>query len=206
MNIIINIIEALKLIYFYILECKRDINDSRGAIESLNYPSPYPNNMNCEWTILAPKGNKIFIAFSDFEMEDGYTFTRTNDQCKNDYVQIDEYSGDNGLAHSQTFCEGKPTDILSIGNKVVIKYVYFNEIINFFKETKLNNVFVYRMISDYSVVRKGFHLEYEVRGEIKQRVCTALIINKSPIKNLAIFMVLSLFHCPFVHIVFYKHC
>lgn len=50
----------------------REIHDFRGVIESPNFPLNYPDDLHCEWTIVPPPGNKVFIEFSDFKMEEMY--------------------------------------------------------------------------------------------------------------------------------------
>uniref|UniRef100_A0A8C0C1Q8 CUB domain-containing protein n=1 Tax=Buteo japonicus TaxID=224669 RepID=A0A8C0C1Q8_9AVES len=47
-----------------------DFNPS-GYISSPNYPSNYPHNLNCEWTIENPShyNSSIYISFEDFHLE-----------------------------------------------------------------------------------------------------------------------------------------
>jgi hypothetical protein len=39
------------------------------TIKTLNYPSNYENNQNCDWTISVPKGQKVHIVFEYFDTE-----------------------------------------------------------------------------------------------------------------------------------------
>lgn len=49
--------------------CNRTISATSGVIESPNFPDQYPINVDCAWTIVVPKGNKIHMQFSHFELE-----------------------------------------------------------------------------------------------------------------------------------------
>lgn len=55
----------------YKTQCNRTITDNAGIIESLNFPDEYPANIDCSWTIVVPKGNRIHMQFSHFELEHG---------------------------------------------------------------------------------------------------------------------------------------
>ncbi|KAM4705286.1 LOW QUALITY PROTEIN: cubilin [Rhinophrynus dorsalis] len=44
-------------------------NRSHGIVESLNYPSPYPVNQHCNWTIQATTGNTLNYTFTTFDLE-----------------------------------------------------------------------------------------------------------------------------------------
>ena len=39
-----------------------------GHIISPRYPSNYPDNVDCTWTIIANRGARITITFADFEV------------------------------------------------------------------------------------------------------------------------------------------
>ncbi|KAM4028087.1 cubilin isoform 1-T1 [Anomaloglossus baeobatrachus] len=70
-------------------------NQSRGILESLNYPNPYPNNQHCNWTILATTGDTISYTFRTFQLGD--------DGCSNDSVRL--FDGPNDQARLiGTYC------------------------------------------------------------------------------------------------------
>ena len=54
----------------YFMDCNTKISGLFGAIETPNFPDPYPHDRNCTWTIEAPMGNKINATFSHFDIED----------------------------------------------------------------------------------------------------------------------------------------
>ncbi|XP_077300380.1 cubilin homolog [Arctopsyche grandis] len=49
--------------------CNRNVTGYNGAIESHNFPGKYPDLNDCVWRIVVPKGNKINVTFSHFELE-----------------------------------------------------------------------------------------------------------------------------------------
>ncbi|XP_060808843.1 cubilin [Amyelois transitella] len=48
--------------------CNNNVTGQYGVIESLNYPDSYPGNKNCTWIISVPKGNKINVTFTNFNI------------------------------------------------------------------------------------------------------------------------------------------
>ncbi|CAH2083519.1 unnamed protein product [Euphydryas editha] len=52
----------------YITVCNNNVTGSYGVIESPGYPDSYPLNINCLWTINVPKGNKINVTFTNFDI------------------------------------------------------------------------------------------------------------------------------------------
>lgn len=102
--------------------CKREIREHRGIIESPNFPEKYPNNFNCEWTVIAPHGNKIFVAFSEFSMESAYSEEDT--VCNYDYLQIDERN-DKEVLRSEKYCNKMPNEFTSSSEIVLFKLVSF---------------------------------------------------------------------------------
>ncbi|CAB3235739.1 unnamed protein product [Arctia plantaginis] len=53
----------------YITLCNNNLTGRYGVIESPNYPNSYPMNSNCLWNIQAPKGNKINVTFTHFNIQ-----------------------------------------------------------------------------------------------------------------------------------------
>lgn len=39
-----------------------------GYIQSINYPQPYPNNVECEWIISAPGFQRVQIDLNDVDL------------------------------------------------------------------------------------------------------------------------------------------
>lgn len=98
--------------------CNRKITSHRGVIESPNYPTNYPNNLDCEWIIEAPQGNKIFVAFSAFNLE----YIKTDlTACAFDYLRI-EQRNQKTVLQSEQFCENMPKPFTSFSEIVAFKY------------------------------------------------------------------------------------
>lgn len=57
--------------------CGDFLSKSSGMISSPRFPDyPYPNSIQCDWTIIVPRGKFIRLAFSTFEVE-----FDCNDKC-----------------------------------------------------------------------------------------------------------------------------
>ena len=111
-------------------------------IESPNYPLPYPHNRNCSWAIAAPRGNKINVTFSNFELESH----SWSGNCTFDHLTVSELSESEYMSTPATvlgfYCgENVPTRISSSMDRLIIDFV-----------------------SDYSVAHNGFRLEWVVEG------------------------------------------
>lgn len=80
--------------------------------------------MLCEWTIIAPPGNKILIAFSQFETEEfnSETFGGLSNDCGVDYLEIvEKKSEDKEVSQTEKYCKTMPKEFTSIGDLVVIR-------------------------------------------------------------------------------------
>ena len=52
------------LISFVGMGCGGTLYDTRGVVTSPNFPRPYTQQSNCEWTLKVPPGQKIQLRFS----------------------------------------------------------------------------------------------------------------------------------------------
>lgn len=100
---------------FFIQDCKHDILDQRGIIESPNYPNEYAHNSNCEWKIKPPMGNRVFLEFSNMELE-----SSGHEKCQFDKVTIEERDSSEVVVRSDSYCDEIPKPI-NTTNTVVIK-------------------------------------------------------------------------------------
>lgn len=67
-----------------------------GVITSPNYPNPYDNHQNCEWTVVAPENHFINFSFADI-----MTIGAFDRNCtRGDYVEIRDY---NSSGETRTF-------------------------------------------------------------------------------------------------------
>ncbi|XP_046744297.1 cubilin [Diprion similis] len=119
--------------------CHKKLIDFRGVIESPNFPNNYPNHENCNWVIEAPKGNKLNITFSHFELEENYDHS----QCQYDYLTIKEGVDNTPNRLIGTYCGSihPPSKIVSTQSQVFLQF-----------------------ISDGSAPYNGFRLEWVVNG------------------------------------------
>jgi CUB domain len=53
----------------FVKNCGSNLSGSSGTIQSPNYPNPYGNNANCEWTITSPPNTRINITITAFNTE-----------------------------------------------------------------------------------------------------------------------------------------
>ncbi|CAH0396981.1 unnamed protein product [Chilo suppressalis] len=63
--------------------CGGTLTSEEGAIASPNYPQPYPINTDCEWTLGTSPGNRVYIVFENFNLQD-------SEDCNQDYVEVRE--------------------------------------------------------------------------------------------------------------------
>ncbi|XP_061714224.1 cubilin-like [Cydia pomonella] len=93
--------------------CNNNITGSYGVLESPDFPGKYQGNLNCLWTITVPKGHKINVTYTHFDIykslfirrypvyrsviaTSGYRpwsspqhgIMRVSDDCGQDYLQI----------------------------------------------------------------------------------------------------------------------
>lgn len=120
----------------YKIDCHNTLKGHRGIIESPNFPSPYPHDYNCSWIIEAPIGNNISIAFSHLILESHPT-------CYFDYVEISEKLYDGTEKQIKKYC-GEVSSLPSL--------------------TVTSNIAIVRFLTDFTVSRGGFRLEWKIEG------------------------------------------
>lgn len=108
----------------YSIHCNRTIQMDSGVIESPNFPSDYSNNIDCAWTIVVSKGNKINMQFSHFHLEnDNQVHNETNEHiCKYDYLEISEVDFESKSEKSQKlkYCNSAPEPRITSSDAVVM--------------------------------------------------------------------------------------
>ncbi|OWK05193.1 hypothetical protein Celaphus_00002514 [Cervus elaphus hippelaphus] len=65
--------------YYFSGECQEVYTAVQGNFSSPQYPSSYPNNIRCHWTIRLPPGYRVKVFFLDLELEEPNSLTRTCD-------------------------------------------------------------------------------------------------------------------------------
>lgn len=88
-----------------------------GNFSSPNFPSIYPNNINCHWSITLATGYRIKLHFPIMDLEEGNSLSG---EC--DYDSVAVFDGD-----SQTdtllgrWCgREQPASLISKGNKLLV--------------------------------------------------------------------------------------
>ncbi|XP_038077598.1 tolloid-like protein 1 isoform X2 [Patiria miniata] len=95
-----------------------DSYSSETVITSLYYPDDYPPNLECDFYITAPVGQRVRIYFTSFTLEAGSTYS----QCRFDYVKIFDGDSDADPVFG-TFCgTNVPPAIVSSGEHL---YAFF---------------------------------------------------------------------------------
>ncbi|CAL1548752.1 unnamed protein product, partial [Lymnaea stagnalis] len=100
--------------------CGNELSDQRGTITSPRYPTNYPSDAKCSWTITAPPNEIIDIRFSKLDL-DGYT-----DSCP-DVVTVFDGAGPQAapitrLCRYKELAELQGLHIRSTGNKIHITF------------------------------------------------------------------------------------
>ncbi|KTF86339.1 hypothetical protein cypCar_00020065 [Cyprinus carpio] len=107
--------------------------EETGIIKSQNWPTNYPANSMCLWTIRVPKGKTIKLTFTHFDVEEaGILFGQCNDN-------VVVYDGTQpGAKKHGPFCSSKiPAVIESTTNELVIRF-----------------------FADFFIEAKGFHAHW----------------------------------------------
>ncbi|XP_076817749.1 transmembrane protease serine 9-like [Clavelina lepadiformis] len=89
------------------------ITEDNGSISSPNYPDDYNNNLNCNWTIVAPPEKLIEMKFIDFQLETCYDNLA-------DSVTI--YDGDEQYTGAPFCGTNKPIDFESSTSRVIVLF------------------------------------------------------------------------------------
>ncbi|CAK1552576.1 unnamed protein product [Leptosia nina] len=122
--------------------CNTNITSgSYGVIESPGYPSNYPLNLDCLWTVVVGKGNRINVTFTNFDIFTSQSYSpwlryhimtrrpsfvsnpyyRSTTQCTFDYLQFKEVNEEN---FSNKYCgRSLPPSLTTHGNTLQIKFV-----------------------------------------------------------------------------------
>ncbi|KAM3968031.1 cubilin [Aphomia sociella] len=117
----------------YITTCQNNITGNYGIIESPDYPNNYPINLNCIWTINVPKGNKINVTFTHFDVYKSYHnvyrywwHSTHRPGCERDYLQLKEFSQHQQL--NKLCGTSLPSPVTTTGNSLQVKFVtgFFN--------------------------------------------------------------------------------
>lgn len=123
----------------YTTNCTQTIDGVlSGAIESPNFPNPYPHNLVCKWKIVVPKGNRISYEFSHFQLE-SFALHDTN-RCDYDYLEVVQTNQEN-VINTKKYCDEKPLATTTATDTLIMNFV-----------------------TDVSTAKSGFRMEWQIEG------------------------------------------
>ncbi|XP_068751010.1 uncharacterized protein [Montipora capricornis] len=94
-----------------VTECGGLLNGSSGSFATPGYPSqPYPDDLNCVWTLSIPRDGFVIVEFLEFETEQRYDTVKLTDSLGHEIT--DRFSG--SKARFYVTVEGKKTQWLYI--------------------------------------------------------------------------------------------
>ncbi|KAH8286857.1 hypothetical protein KR018_002895 [Drosophila ironensis] len=110
--------EGISFVIDYNIVCRVRLENLQGAIESPNFPDPYPPRLHCEWDIQAGgHSNHLSLVFSHLTVE-----RLGASSCDYDYVAVKDMQDEEVLSE-QNLCtaEGVPP-ITSVGNRLLLSF------------------------------------------------------------------------------------
>jgi len=118
------LLNAMTFLQFYILllfslnfsnaeqwKCATILRE-KGNLQSTNYPSKYPNNYDCSWTIEARPHDIVKIKFTDFQVEPG-------ERCEFDYMIVKWKSGQERLCGDSIKKIGRKRELTTRGRTLL---------------------------------------------------------------------------------------
>uniref|UniRef100_A0A8C1I6Q0 Cubilin (intrinsic factor-cobalamin receptor) n=1 Tax=Cyprinus carpio TaxID=7962 RepID=A0A8C1I6Q0_CYPCA len=110
--------------------CGGIVTAPNGEIHSPQYPSNYPDNVDCSWVITVDVGHRVFFNFTDLDLE-------SQSSCSFDYVAIHDGHHESSPLLGKFCGVSRPSPI-----------------------TSTRNVIYVRFRSDHSQNRKGFSAQF----------------------------------------------
>ncbi|XP_058866216.1 hatching enzyme 1.2-like [Acipenser ruthenus] len=97
------------------MQCGGILTAVSGTLTSPNYPLEYPVNTDCMWIINAPKGYKVSLTISSFDVE-------YSEDCSYDYLTLRDGPVTTSPVQ-QTYCGSEPIpSFTSSGNAAVVQF------------------------------------------------------------------------------------
>ncbi|XP_065334267.1 protein tolkin [Cloeon dipterum] len=101
---------------YYEAVCGGDFEMDKGHLESPNYPDDYPARKECVWRITVEENYQVALKFQSFE-------TEKHDNCVYDYLEVRDGHFENATLLGKICGHETPSEMLSTGNKMWIKFV-----------------------------------------------------------------------------------
>ncbi|BHF63132.1 Bone morphoproteintic protein 1 [Sparganum proliferum] len=125
-----------------LLACGGYLRRNKGGITSPGFPSQYPPNIKCVWTIEVAAGFSVVLTFDSFELEEQW-------DCEVDYLEVFDGSSESAASLRKICGSGFPKPVASTTNKMTLKFV-----------------------SDGVISKKGFRVRFENVPYSKIDQCT----------------------------------
>ncbi|XP_075684851.1 cubilin [Rhinoderma darwinii] len=91
-------------------------SDPNGYVTSPNYPSTYPPNTDCVWTIIVPNGEAVQLDFQDqFHIE-------PSDNCSNSYLEIRDGADPSSRPLAKLCGNTLPVTYKSLGTAMYLRF------------------------------------------------------------------------------------
>ncbi|KFU86590.1 CUB domain-containing protein 2, partial [Chaetura pelagica] len=98
-------------------ECQEVFTTIRGNFTSPRYPSFYPNNLKCQWSIQLPLGYRVKVFFLDMELEGRNSLTGS---CDYDHLAAFDGGNENGSLLGRWCGWESPAPITSHHNQLLL--------------------------------------------------------------------------------------
>ncbi|XP_068690457.1 deleted in malignant brain tumors 1 protein-like [Montipora foliosa] len=125
--------------------CEHSLTDIQGNFSSPNYPSSYPHNLNCTWSIIVTPGSHIYLQFSNFFVEYG------GKHCLYDYVEVSDSNYPSSSIKIKHCGYQSPWCVWSTSNVLHVRFV-----------------------TDHTVSASGFMAHYATYGNPHSGNCLSL--------------------------------
>ncbi|XP_019131793.1 CUB domain-containing protein 2 [Larimichthys crocea] len=103
--------------YYYSGECQQVLSAVSGNFSSPHFPSIYPNNINCHWSITLAAGYRIKLFFPVMDLEDRNSLS---DECDYDYVAVYDGESQTDTLLGRWCGKEQPSSLVSKGNKMLV--------------------------------------------------------------------------------------
>ncbi|XP_037017300.2 CUB domain-containing protein 2 [Artibeus jamaicensis] len=104
--------------YYFSGECQEVYTAVRGNFSSPHYPSSYPNNIRCHWTVRLPPGYRVKMFFLDLELEGPNSLTKT---CDFDHLAAFDGASEQAPLLGNWCGRHLPLPVTSSGNQLLLR-------------------------------------------------------------------------------------
>uniref|UniRef100_A0A3P8WFG0 CUB domain containing protein 2 n=1 Tax=Cynoglossus semilaevis TaxID=244447 RepID=A0A3P8WFG0_CYNSE len=101
----------------YYSECQQGLSAVSGNFTSPHFPSIYPNNINCHWSITLAAGYRIKLFFPVMDLEDR---DRLSEECDYDSVSVYDGASQTDALLGRWCGREQPSSLISKGNKLLV--------------------------------------------------------------------------------------